>query len=219
VFGLIVWPGSVADSWLSSLPCLLCLLCLQFRGDIDDRMLPEAVAPLLESLHLAGGDVATPLGRRFNMTRWFNAQGLSPPLPSVISAALQRQGSLPPLKLPAVQAAPAPAGASLAPRQLAAPAHDASAAEVLRQSASAGTLLVCDFDRTLVDWDAGELSGCRAVPAMPAPLPACWLALVLRRPCLLAAVLPLPPSCPALWIEPPIFLPDVSPCCRRASVR
>jgi hypothetical protein len=185
---------------LPALPCLLrplCLLCLQFRGDIDDRMLPEAVAPLLESLHLAGGDVATPLGRRFNMTKWFHAQGLSPPLPTVISAALQRQGSLPPLKLQAVQAAhgPAPAGASLAPRQLAAPAHDASAAEVLRQSVSAGTLLVCDFDRTLVDWDAGECA-----PAVPAPLPAGWRPLVLCMACLRAAALP---SCLPAYVHQP----------------
>jgi hypothetical protein len=35
---------------------------------MDDRMLPEAVAPLLESL--AGcPDVAAPLARRFNMQR------------------------------------------------------------------------------------------------------------------------------------------------------
>lgn len=176
---------------------------MQFRGDIDDRMLPEAVAPLLESLHLAGCDVATPLGRRFNMTKWFHAQGLSPPLPTVISAALQRQGSLPPLKLQAVQAAhgPAPAGASLAPRQLAAPAHDASAAEVLRQSVSAGTLLVCDFDRTLVDWDAGECApALPAVPAVPVPLPACWRPLVLRMTCLRAAALT---SCLPAFVHQP----------------
>ena len=42
--------------------------CLQFRGDIDDRMLTEAVAPLLESL-AACPDVAEPLARRFSMQR------------------------------------------------------------------------------------------------------------------------------------------------------
>ncbi|EFN52946.1 hypothetical protein CHLNCDRAFT_137319 [Chlorella variabilis] len=41
---------------------------LQFRGDMDDRMLPEAVAPLLESLH-GCADVTVPLARRFNMQK------------------------------------------------------------------------------------------------------------------------------------------------------
>ncbi len=41
---------------------------MQFRGDIDDRMLTEAVAPLLESLY-GCADVSAPLARRFNMQK------------------------------------------------------------------------------------------------------------------------------------------------------
>jgi Dullard-like phosphatase family protein len=98
---------------------------LQFRGDVDDRLLPEAVAPLLEAL--AGeADVRTALARRFNMRRWFAAQGLAA----------------------AEAAAPRPA-ASAAPRA-------AAPARLFPASPAAGVLLVCDFDKTLTDWDAGE---------------------------------------------------------------
>lgn len=44
------------------------LTCLQYRGDQDDRMLTEAVAPLLEQL-ASSADVASPLARRFNMQK------------------------------------------------------------------------------------------------------------------------------------------------------
>jgi hypothetical protein len=136
---------------------------LQFRGDVDDRMLPEAVAPLLESL--AGcGDVAAPLARRFNMHKWFAAQGLAPP-PRAAGGA-HRNASMPALAAAARPALSAPLGAAL-PQ----PPADACAAEVLRQSPYTGTLLVCDFDRTLIDYDAGEAASCaaRLSPRTPRP--------------------------------------------------
>ena len=46
---------------------------LTFRGDVDDRVLMEALLPVLESLN-EGGDVRPTLQRRFNMHRWFTAQ-------------------------------------------------------------------------------------------------------------------------------------------------
>ncbi|PSC70630.1 CTD small phosphatase [Micractinium conductrix] len=119
---------------------------LQFRGDADDRMLPEAVAPLLEQLH-GSADVSAPLARRFDMQKWFAAQGLAPP---VRALALPRTASVPQIK---ALAPPAPAPRAPAVSRLAA---DASATELLRQSATAGTLLVTDFDHTLTAWDAGE---------------------------------------------------------------
>ena len=137
----------------AALPCtrhlLICLPplpsrrpCLQFRGDADDRMLPEAVAPLLEQLH-GSADVSAPLARRFDMQKWFAAQGLAPP---VRALALPRTASVPQIK---ALAPPAPAPRAPAVSRLAA---DASATELLRQSATAGTLLVTDFDHTLTAW-------------------------------------------------------------------
>ena len=49
------------------------------RGDSDDRLLGEAVLPLLQSL-AAVPDVRPKLHARFNMPRWFKAQGVSLPL-------------------------------------------------------------------------------------------------------------------------------------------
>lgn len=116
---------------------------LQFRGDCDDRMLPEAVAPLLESLH-GSMDVAAPLARRFNMQKWFQAQGLAPPL----RTPLHSNALLPQLK------PQAPAG------QLRAPVAQHSAGQAQLRTADTGTgagvILVSDFDQTLTCWDAGE---------------------------------------------------------------
>lgn len=108
-------------------------------------MLAEAVAPLLEQL-AGAADVADPLARRFNMQRWFAAQGL--PLPAPAAPALPRPASMPRLKIPET-AAPA------APRPAAATRHEPSSVELLRGGAGAASLLVCDFDRTLLDYDAG----------------------------------------------------------------
>jgi hypothetical protein len=120
-------------------------------------MLSEAVAPLLESLS-GCADVAAPLSRRFTMQKWFQAQGLAPS-----PHFMQRNASLPPLKVTAPSraqlrgASVAPGGASVAAGASPTPLADACAAEVMRQNPYKGALLVCDFDKTLVDFDTGGL--------------------------------------------------------------
>lgn len=114
-------------------------------------MLTEAVAPLLESLHTSA-DVAVPLASRFNMQKWFQAQGLAPP---VHGLPMQRKASMPQMALhaPAAQLR-APAAAAKAQPDAdcagASPRHGSAA------SSAAGALLCFDFDLTLTDWDAGE---------------------------------------------------------------
>jgi len=46
------------------------------RGDIDDRVLPEAILPLLDQL-AAVDDVRPVLHRRFDMPRWLASHGLT----------------------------------------------------------------------------------------------------------------------------------------------
>lgn len=87
-----------------------------------------------------------PRGAAHPVCRWFHAQGLAPPS----RAPLPRNASLPQIK-PQAAARGAPAA-----QPEAALRHDACAAEVLAHASSSKTLLVCDFDRTLTDWDAGE---------------------------------------------------------------
>ena len=43
------------------------------RGDVDDRVLTEAILPLLQALS-ATADVRPVLHRRFDMPRWFLSQ-------------------------------------------------------------------------------------------------------------------------------------------------
>ena len=47
------------------------------RGDVDDRVLPEAIVPLLDQL-AAAQDVRPLLHKRFNMPRWLASHGLIP---------------------------------------------------------------------------------------------------------------------------------------------
>lgn len=61
--------------------------CVQIfccRGDSDDRLLGEAVLPLLQSLAEVA-DVRPKLHARFNMPHWFKAQGVS--LPDTLAPA------------------------------------------------------------------------------------------------------------------------------------
>lgn len=128
---------------------------LQFRGDPDDRILTEAVAPLLESLANVV-DVSQPLARRFNMRRWFHAQGLQTGPIGSKAAAMVRAPSAPALPLTSNSAKRPPAsGAVTLPGQGA--LHNAPAAQILMASSPASqVLLVCDFDKTLIEYDAGE---------------------------------------------------------------
>ena len=105
---------------------------LQFRGDIDDRLLPEAVEPLLMSL-IRGEKVSIELMRRFNMRKWFSSQGLI----NIPIKAPQRKIS--------THARSMSVSLDRSP-----PQHDS---EDPRQSK---IMLLCDFDKSLTDWDAGE---------------------------------------------------------------
>lgn len=51
-------------------------LAVVLRGDVDDRVLPEAILPLLEQL-AAAPDVRPLLQRRFDMPRWLSSHGIS----------------------------------------------------------------------------------------------------------------------------------------------
>lgn len=50
-----------------------CKTCCTCRGDVDDRVLLEAMLPLLETL-AASTDVRPLLHSRFDMQRWFASQ-------------------------------------------------------------------------------------------------------------------------------------------------
>lgn len=154
---------------------------LQFRGDMDDRLLTEAVAPMLEAL-AKEGDVRGALARRFGMRRWFAAQGL-PAAPETAAAAAPG-ASVIPRPVPAMHRAPSapsfvaapqrskavrPSAASVAAGAAAAARAGAAlpAASVLHSSparvaaatngcAPMRTVLCMDFDKTITDWDAGE---------------------------------------------------------------
>ncbi|KAK9844379.1 hypothetical protein WJX74_001674 [Apatococcus lobatus] len=116
---------------------------LGFRGDIDDRVLTEAMLPVLHRLADVK-DVRPLLRHRFNMPKWFAAQGILTAAPSPASQKLRLEQTLrrkssedarkPCRVLPAM---PKPVSAQL-------------------QQPLKGTLLLCDFDNTLTDCDAGE---------------------------------------------------------------
>jgi RNA polymerase II subunit A small phosphatase-like protein len=125
---------------------------LPFKGDrmqdLDDRMLTEAVSPLLEALSNET-DVSKHLSRRFNMRKWFAAQGLGRELavPSQKAAAA----------VPRAPSAPLSASVSTGAKKPFS-LHNAPASEILNCTTLDTTtaLLVCDFDKTLTDWDSCE---------------------------------------------------------------
>jgi RNA polymerase II subunit A small phosphatase-like protein len=133
---------------------------LPFKGDIDDRMLTEAVGPLLEAL-ANENDVAKHLSRRFNMRKWFTAQGLGREL-AVPSAAALAQKSAAAALMPRAPSAPVLPGRSTgASAKRPFSLHNAPASEILNCTSDAldtttKALLVCDFDKTLTDWDSCE---------------------------------------------------------------
>lgn len=138
-----------------------------FRGDGDDRLLSEAVLPLLQGL-ATEADVRPRLHSRFNMPHWFKAQGVMLSLTRTASAAWRttagREATRPGVGL-AVQAR-AEARQSVGAR---------------KQSAKYGrTLLLTDFDKTLTDCDAGErLVGALSPELVPIlatlEMPACFV--------------------------------------------
>ena len=69
------------------------------RGDVDDRVLTEALLPVLESLN-EELDVRPSLQRRFNMQRWFSAQVWPPPYSLVRSTGVKSgEACWPPFKV------------------------------------------------------------------------------------------------------------------------
>ena len=104
---------------------------------MDDRVLVEAIRPLLATL-AAAPDVRPVLHRRFDMPRWFAGQGVSAaPAPPGKPAARRGARSAP---LPASPPAPASGADMLA----------------LARRGEGRALLLFDFDKTLTDCDAGE---------------------------------------------------------------
>jgi RNA polymerase II subunit A small phosphatase-like protein len=115
---------------------------LGFRGDPDDRLLMEAVLPLIQTLASAP-DVRCVLERRFGMMNWFKRHGYPDSLwqqqqqPSALAAATA--------VLPPAQQTVASATAQRSDMEV-----------VIEDRESAPVLLVFDFDKTLTNWDAGE---------------------------------------------------------------
>lgn len=110
---------------------------LQFRGDIDDRLLPEAVEPLIFTL-IKEKNVPLALRRRFNMMHWFQSQGLDPSAEMAEAKAsaksLHRSAST--VMIPSKEAD-----------------HQE---ELITRVLPTETVIVMDFDKTITDWDAGE---------------------------------------------------------------
>ncbi|KAL0032835.1 hypothetical protein WJX77_001986 [Trebouxia sp. C0004] len=111
-----------------------------FRGDVDDRMLTEAMLPLLESL-IDAQDVRPALHKRFGMPQWFRAQGVPVQLIHHVSkpeVAVKRK-----LQLSKAQSGPDRISSR----------HQQKQPSPSRQPSR---LLLCDFDKTIADFDAGE---------------------------------------------------------------
>jgi hypothetical protein len=128
---------------------------LGFRGDPDDRLLGEAVLPLLQTL-AAAPDVRPLLERRFDMSSWFVRHGY----PASLWARPARRALAAPK--PAAPATPSPAAlrlrlaAAAQQRQGRAAAAAAAGATAAGAAPAQEVLLLCDFDKTLTDFDAGE---------------------------------------------------------------
>lgn len=110
-----------------------------FRGDVDDRVLPEAILPLLEQL-AASEDVRPLLHRRFDMPRWLASHGIttvSVSQPPKAASPVKRRLNLD-VEKPVVKEIP-PSNASM-----------------MNTVHHRGTLILSDFDKTITDCDAGD---------------------------------------------------------------
>jgi len=143
---------------------------LGFRGDPDDRLLLEAVLPLLQALAVEE-DVQPVLHRRFGMGSWFKRHGFA--VEYITSAALKaaeverelnmlkpkglvsaKMDSTPSISLLFGVPVPVPRGhmqQALLPMPVGGSKRTPLAAPVPTR-----TCLVMDFDRSLMDWDTGE---------------------------------------------------------------
>jgi 2,3-diketo-5-methylthio-1-phosphopentane phosphatase len=113
---------------------------LQYRGDADDRLLPEAVEPLLFRL-LKEKDVPKALRRRFNMSSWFESQGmLDVEVATGEDKVEEAKKAVRSIRITA------DSSSHLVRRDEAIHAH----------IAPHEVMLVADFDQTITDFDAAE---------------------------------------------------------------
>ncbi len=126
---------------------------LPFRGDADDRLLAEAVLPLLEGLcGAAGADARPALAARFGMRAWLAAQGVA--------------------EADAADAAEDTAAAAAAARSD--DGGDGDSDDDAAAPAAPGALLfLTDFDLTLTDQDAGEAVAEALAPELLALVAGC----------------------------------------------
>jgi 2,3-diketo-5-methylthio-1-phosphopentane phosphatase len=112
---------------------------LQYRGDADDRLLPEAVEPLLFRL-LKEKDVPKALRRRFNMSSWFESQGMLDAVLEDVAKADMVERTVPRINITADSSS-----------------HLARRDEGIHSYiAPHEVMLVADFDQTITDFDAAE---------------------------------------------------------------
>ncbi|MEW5308855.1 MAG: hypothetical protein WDW38_000783 [Sanguina aurantia] len=129
---------------------------LGFRGDPDDRLLMEAVLPLLQVLSKEP-DVRTVLQRRFDMCTWFKRNGfpVDTILENAVEAARQERirGGAPAAAPGSVAGSPPGSRSSVVAvaKPATSPLQKRAAGSLVRPF-----LILTDFDKTLTDYDAGE---------------------------------------------------------------
>lgn len=127
---------------------------LGFRGDPDDRLLTEAVLPLLQMLSSAP-DVRVLLQHRFDMFTWFKRHGYPVQALSSDSTHNVAHPREPIKKLP-VAAAPSKRVDLTASCGPATAAPRAPVQPSVLSGPQKEVLLLFDFDKTITDFDAGE---------------------------------------------------------------
>uniref|UniRef100_A0A7S3VQV7 FCP1 homology domain-containing protein n=1 Tax=Dunaliella tertiolecta TaxID=3047 RepID=A0A7S3VQV7_DUNTE len=139
---------------------------LAYRGGADDRLLMEAVLPLLQDLSKTT-DVQPTLRKRFGMTPWFKRRGL--PIEqikqrSALMAQLERERHSCGISFKTHQSPAASPFAKQQPEPKQQQQQQQAPASVPAPKAAAGAMprsnesfvFVTDFDKTLIDFDAGE---------------------------------------------------------------
>lgn len=117
---------------------------LGFRGDPADDLLLEAVLPLL-TMAAKEGDIRKLFDNRFGMAAWFTSHGYTTKAPAAAPASR-----------PIKSVAEAPPPASGPAEAVTAVREDIAARNAAAGIAAGAPLLLCDFDKTLVDFDVTE---------------------------------------------------------------
>jgi hypothetical protein len=113
------------------------------------------VRRLCQPAHPCGCTPKLDLPSTTALCRWFRAQGLMGPKSQ---ACLHRAPSAPAMH----RQLPSPARRQLA--QGAQMQQQPTSTEMLQQRQTPGVMLVCDFDKTIIDYDAGERCLLRSSP-------------------------------------------------------